>query len=176
MRSHARLIPGITLLVFLLNVPFFTGCGSSYEGEHSFSSFNYPESFIRHRNSEGWITIVESELDMKDASFRIVPGLADKTCWSFESVNYPGHYLRHYNSKILLNAIVTNDSLGAEDATFRIVKGLADSSFVSFESLNYPGHYIRHQNSRLSIAKMETNDLFMADATFKIEPTKATNP
>lgn len=168
---------GLLLLITLATgILTLTGCGNKYEGLHSFASFNYPDQYIRHRNSEGWITIVESELDMKDASFRIVPGLADKTCWSFESVNYPGHYLRHYNSKILLNAIVTNDSLGAEDATFRIVKGLADSSFVSFESLNYPGHYIRHQNSRLSIAKMETNDLFMADATFKIEPTKATNP
>ncbi len=175
MRLHARLIPGIALLVFLLAVTLFTGCGSSYEGEHSFSSFNYPDSYIRHRNSEGWIAKIESDLDMKDASFRIVPGLADKSGWSLESVNYPGKYLRHYSWKIVLSEISTNNTTSAADATFRITNGLADSSFVSFEAINYPGYYIRHSSMRLMLAKLETNNQFFMDATFKIEAAKATN-
>ena len=44
---------------------------------HSIQSYNYPDYFIRHRNYLGEITTIVSTLDKKDATFKLVPGLAD---------------------------------------------------------------------------------------------------
>jgi hypothetical protein len=115
---------------------------------HSIQSYNYPDYFIRHRNSLGEITKIVSALDKKDASFRVVPGLADSRYVSLESVNYPGYYLRHQNYRIKLHK-KTDDELFKKDSTFKMVPGLADSSWVSFESYNYPGYFVRHRNYHL---------------------------
>lgn len=145
------------------------GCGSSYEGQHSIASLNFPDNCIRHRNGEGWISKIESETDKNDATFNIVPGLADKSAWSFESVNFPGMYLRHRNARIQLETIDAEDAGGKLDATFKIVAGLADTSAQSFESVNFTNHFIKHSNARLSIARNDNTDMFKNDATFRIE-------
>ncbi|HWQ69117.1 MAG TPA: AbfB domain-containing protein [Patescibacteria group bacterium] len=136
----------------------------------SFRSWNYPDHYIRHRLSLGYIdSIVASDkLGRKDATFRLVPGLAGK-CRSFESVNYPGHFLRHQNYRLKL-AQRSNDQLFREDATFCVVSGLASSNGRSFESVNFPKHYIRHSNFELWIAKSDGSQLFKKDATFIISP------
>lgn len=128
-------------------------------------SLNYPGLFIRHRNFLGEITRITSDLDRKDASFRIVPGLANRNLISFESVNYPGYYLRHQGFRIVLSPR-TNNELFRNDATFRRVPGLANRSMASFESYNYPGYYIRHRNFHLFLERGNT-DLFRKDATFR---------
>ncbi len=133
---------------------------------HSIQSYNYPDYYIRHRNSLGEITTIVSTLDKKDATFKLVPGLADSRYVSFESVNYPGYYLRHQNSQIKLHK-KTDDELFKKDSTFKIVPGLADSNWVSFESYNYPDYFIRHKNGYLYIEKGDT-DLFRKDTTFRL--------
>ena len=135
-------------------------------GVHSIHSYNYPDHFIRHRNYLGEITKIVSTLDKKDATFKLVPGLADSRYVSFESVNYPGYYLRHQNYRIKLHK-KTDDELFNKGSTFKIVPGLADSSWVSFESYNYPGYFIRHKSGHLYIEKGDT-DLFRKDTTFKL--------
>ena len=132
----------------------------------SIRSYNYPHHFIRHRNFFGEITRINSSLDEKDATFKIVPGLANSRCVSFVSLNYPGYYLRYQNYRIKLHK-KHDDTLFKKDVTFKIVSGLADSSCVSFESYNYPGYFIRHRNHHLYIEKGNT-DLFRKDATFKL--------
>jgi hypothetical protein len=127
-------------------------------------SLNFPGLFIRHRNFLGELTRINSNLDRQDASFRIVPGLANSNLISFESVNYPGYYLRHQGFRIKLARRENND-LFRKDATFKRVPGLANRSMVSFESYNYPGHYIRHRNYHLYLERGNTN-LFRQDATF----------
>ncbi|MGD2152204.1 MAG: AbfB domain-containing protein [Gemmatimonadales bacterium] len=97
--------------------------------------------YIRHRSFRGEVTPVGSALDRQDATFRMVPGLADSDWVSLESVNYPGHYLRHQNFEFHLQQ-ASDDQLFKEDATFRIVPGLANADYVTLESYNYPGHYI----------------------------------
>lgn len=139
---------------------------------HSFESLNYPGHFVRHRYFRGKISRVTSDTDRKDATFRIVRGLADTTCISFESVNFPCHFLRHRNFELHLDP-ASADQLFKKDATFQQVAGLADRSQVSFESLNYPARFIRHRNFFLYIEKGDT-DPFRKDATFKI--TKAQWP
>ncbi|MBW1815352.1 MAG: AbfB domain-containing protein [Deltaproteobacteria bacterium] len=127
-------------------------------------SLNYPGLFIRHRNYLGELTRINSNLDRQDASFRIVPGLANRNLVSFESVNFPGYYLRHQGFRIKLSRGSNND-LFRKDATFKRVPVLANGSMVSFESYNYPGHYIRHRNFQLYLERGNTN-LFRQDATF----------
>jgi len=141
----------------------------SYAQEpNSFRSWNYPDRYIRHRLSLGYIDpiIERDKLGRKDATFRLVPGLAGR-CRSFESVNYPGHFLRHQNYRLKL-AKKTDDQLFKEDATFCIVGGLANSEGSSFESVNLPKHYIRHSNFELWLGKSDGSPLFKKDATFSI--------
>jgi hypothetical protein len=131
----------------------------------SLQSYNYPDHCIRHRNFLGEITIITSDLDKKDATFKIVPGLADSKLISFESINYPEYYLRHENFQINLHKY-SDDQLFKEDATFKKVPGLADKTWSSFESCNYPGHYIRHRDFHLYLEE-GSDDLFKRDVTFK---------
>ena len=128
-------------------------------------SLNYPDLFICHRNYLGEIAAINNDLDRQNASFRIVPGLANGDMVSFESVNFPGYYLRHQGFRIMLAKFEDND-LFKQDATFKRVQGLANSSMVSFESINYPGYYIRHYEYHLFLQTGNT-DLFRQDATFK---------
>jgi hypothetical protein len=135
----------------------------------SFQSVNYPDRFIRHKGFMGYIDPIQSDLDRSDASFLLVPGLADKRYFSFRSVNYPDHYLRHQNFELKLHKPDGSD-LFRNDATFRIVQALYGEGGVSFESVNYPGYYIRHQNFRLYIHRMDGSELFRKDATFIQKP------
>ncbi len=128
-------------------------------------SFNYPDHYIRHKNYLGEITPITSDPDRKDATFRIVRGLADGNYISFESVNFPGYYLRQQNFRIIL-ARGSGDMQFRKDATFKIVPGLANDSLASFESYSYPGYYIRHRNFHLYLERGNT-DLFRSDATFR---------
>lgn len=143
-----------------------TGFVSQAPKEVSFESYNYPGRYIRHRNSLGYVEKIDDKLAAKDATFRIVPGLAGK-CRSFESVNYPNHFLRHQNFRLKL-APRSNDQLFLNDATFCFVPGLASSLWYSFESVNLPGHYIRHKNFELWLDNSDGSQLFKEDATFRL--------
>lgn len=134
----------------------------------SFRSINYPDHFIRHRNGEAWLDANDgSELFKLDASWRVVPGLANPNAVSFESVNYPGEYLRHANGLLYKNP---NDhsELFHRDATFYPRKGLSNPEYNSFESFNFPGSFIRHQGYRIKISPYLEQELFKNDATFSI--------
>ena len=147
---------------------------------YSFESYNFPGYFIRHEyflapidslgagGFFGEITKINSLLDEKDASFEVVPGLADNRYISFESLNRPGYFLRHQGFRLKLGKS-SNDQGFKNDATFKVKAGLAFDSLVSFESLNYPGRYIRHRDFHLYLEKGNDN-LFRKDATFRINP------
>lgn len=132
----------------------------------SLQSYNYQTHFIRHANFLGEITHIASELDRRDSTFKMVPGLADSRYISFESVNYPGYYLRHQDFRLRLHQS-DGSQLFRADATFKMGPGLADGSWLSFESFNYPGHYIRHRDYHLYIER-GGDDLFRKDATFRL--------
>lgn len=131
----------------------------------SLRSNNIANHFLRHRNSLAEISPIASDLDRKDATFRLVPGLADGSLISFESVNFPNHFLRHQNFELKLH-IRGNDPLYRDDASFRMISGLADPAGVSFESRNLPGHFLRHSNFRMFAAPSDGSELFRRDATF----------
>jgi hypothetical protein len=122
-------------LAIVLIWTMLISCAAGQSGQYSsLQSYNYPGNFIRHAYGLGELSAISSDLDQKDATFAIVPGLADSGGISFESYNYPGSYLRHQDGRLKLNDLANDSSpLFREDATFKIVSGLADSSLVSFE-------------------------------------------
>jgi hypothetical protein len=133
--------------------------------EASFQSLNFPDRYIRHRNSLGYVEPISDDLGKMDATWEIVPGLAGR-CSSLESLNNPGHFLRHQGSRLKL-APFADDQLFRQDASFCMVPGLADVNATSFESVNYPHHFVRHRNFELWLDPFDGSDLFRRDATFR---------
>ncbi|GAA3753508.1 AbfB domain-containing protein [Salinactinospora qingdaonensis] len=136
----------------------------------------YTERYIRHQDSLGFTEVVDddsSELLKEDATWRIVPGLADDQCYSLESLNYPGEYLRHRDSRVRREAS-DGSELFHQDATWCAVPGLAGSG-VSFRSYNFPDQYLRHYAAELWLAGVggpeayETSESFNEDVTWALE-------
>ncbi len=170
MKENNSMFRSIVGMVLILTIGFVLICAAAPDSFaqpalSSFQSVNYPDRYIRHKGFLGYIDPINSQLDRKDTSFVVVPGLADKKMFSFCSVNYPDHYLRHQNFEMKLHRLEGSD-LYRNDATFRIVPGLYGEGGFSFESVNYPGYYIRHQNFRLYIHHIDGSELFRKDATF----------
>jgi hypothetical protein len=142
---------------------------------HSIEAQSKRGFYMRHANSLGFVNQINNELDSKDATFRMVRGLAGD-CVSFESVNFPGHYLRHSSFRLILSKKVPNETLFDQDATFCMEYGLGqggqDHGTVSFQSYNFKGRYIRHRDLELWVDAREENPRFLADATFIIVPPR----
>ena len=98
----------------------------------SLRSFNAAEHYIRHRYNLGELSPISSALDQADATFKIVPGLADPAAVSLNPTNFPGQYLRHQNFQLRLDRS-DNTAVFKQDATFWQRPGLADAYWTSFE-------------------------------------------
>ncbi|MEV0568695.1 AbfB domain-containing protein [Dactylosporangium sp. NPDC050588] len=108
----------------------------------------FTDRYVRHQSSLGVLSQISASspvLDRQDATFDVVPGLADNSCYSFESRNFPGRYLRHNDYRVKLAASDGSAVFNA-DATFCAKAG------VRFQSYNFPDMYLRHYNSELWIA------------------------
>lgn len=139
----------------------------------SFQSVNFPNMFIRHAGFSGLIQpISESEVDQKDATFKVVAALDGRigNYFSFESINLPGYYLRHAGFILKLNQNDGTD-IFAKDASYQLVEGLAGKG-VSFESSNFPGRFIRHQGFALKVDPDENSEAYQEDASFLITGPK----
>jgi Alpha-L-arabinofuranosidase B (ABFB) domain len=147
--------------VFTLLFCYFTGTTQTF----SFQTVNYSGFYWRHIDSKGVISKIQTELDQKDASFRIVRGINTycNNCISFESTNYPGYFLCQSNFSIILTKPIGHE--GRKFASFRRVKGLAGVGF-SYESDSVSNYYIRHANSKLVVAPRVETDLYKKDASF----------
>jgi hypothetical protein len=162
----------------------FKGDGSDYKIDfridgarakrlyNSFRSVNYSNRYIRHSAFLGELTPIVNDLDRADATFEIVPGLADPSGVSFASVNYPNYYLRHQDFRIKLNKRDGNALFDA-DATFHrvpgLIGGLGGLTASSFRSHNYPDRYIRHRDFHLYLegSSGPQDTLFGQDASFR---------
>ncbi|WP_256863755.1 MULTISPECIES: AbfB domain-containing protein [unclassified Paenibacillus] len=131
-----------------------------------FSSFNYPDRYIRHSNFTARIDTNVSPV--LDSQFRVVPGLASSTGISLESINFPGYFLkRNASNKIVLEAY-TDTATYKGDATFLSSPGWADSSKLSLQSYSQPGYYIRHYDYvlQLDAINASSSTTVKGDATF----------
>lgn len=141
---------------------------------NSFQSFQVTTAdltnrFMRHRDSMARTDAYDagsSALDKADATFRVVPGLADATCYSIETQNYPGRYLRHQDNRV--GTAARDGSAGFDaDATWCARAGLSGSG-ISLESFSRRGSYMRHFNAEVWLAtKGGSNG---ADAAANFEP------
>jgi Alpha-L-arabinofuranosidase B (ABFB) domain len=164
------LVPIISAISLSVSGVLLTSSSSVYAQPKntvvSIGALDFPDRYFRHKNFLGYLEPISGELDKKDATFKLIPGLANRNCISFESVNFPGQFLRHENFKLKLVRRI-NQQLFNQDATFCIVQGLSGRA-SSFESINFPGYYIRHQNFELRVDPSDGSDLFRKDATFNI--------
>lgn len=98
------------------------------------------------------------------ATFRIVAGLANPSCYSFRGPD--NRYLRHRSFLMRLEDSSTNPSTFNEDATFCPHAGAEDGS-VRLESHNYPGYFVRvDPDGRVSIAADDGSSAFKAASSF----------
>ena len=106
---------------------------------------NFDTRFLRHAGGLSFTEVVNDTSDAglkADATFKLVPGLADAECISFQARNFPNRYLRHADSRVRLDENDGSPTL-ASDATWCPRSGLSGHD-VSFESKNFPGRYLRH--------------------------------
>ncbi|GAA3630382.1 hypothetical protein GCM10022223_55120 [Kineosporia mesophila] len=144
------------------------------KGRHSIrvTTDGFANRYIRHREGLGYTEVVEtasSDLLKQDATWNVVPGLADSSCYSLESVNYPGTYLRHQAFRVKQNKS-DGSALFAADATWCAEKG---TNGVKLSSWNYPGQYLRHYNAELWLATPGGNSAYDADPSFDADTTWA---
>ncbi|BCL31469.1 AbfB domain-containing protein [Streptomyces aurantiacus] len=100
----------------------------------------------------------------QEASFKLVPGLADAGCVSFSLGD--GRYLRHFQFR--LRADRHNGSeLFKQDATF-CPRPSAFPGAVMLESVNYRGRFLRHRDFRLRLDPYEQSGLYRADSAFRL--------
>ena len=110
------------------------------------------------------VTSGSSAQTRQEASFKVVPGIADSGCVSF--LLGDGRYLRHYDFR--LRAGRHNGSeLFKQDATF-CPRPSSVSDAVMLESVNYPGRYLRHRNFQLRLESFDGSPFFRADAAFRL--------
>ena len=139
-------------------------------GARSLRSVNVPDRYVRHRDNLGYVDPVNSSSTLparQDATFTVVPGLANANCHSLRSVNFPDRYLRHYDFRVRLD-VNTGDAVFARDATFCGRAGLAGGGSTSFESYSHPGRYLRHRNYELRVDWRTSDSAFAGDASFAV--------
>ncbi|GGM57683.1 hypothetical protein GCM10012275_31110 [Longimycelium tulufanense] len=107
-----------------------------------------------------------------DATWRIVPGLADSNCHSLEVADRPNVYLRQENLRVVVAPSDGSDQF-RRDATWCSRPGL-NGEGVSLESLSTNGRFLRHINAQLWAANdsgqnwFDNPHLFKEDATWQI--------
>lgn len=145
----------------------------------SLQSANYPTYFIRHRNFEGELTVVNT-IDERDATFALLPGrygnMSNAAIVSLEAVNFPGQFLRHRNFRIVLTPL--GGGTDAQDGSFILRPALNSGgpNWISLESLNFPGLFLRHRNFKLYLERNDGSPVFKNDASFCLSQPKANVP
>ncbi|WP_199442176.1 glycoside hydrolase family 43 protein [Umezawaea beigongshangensis] len=136
----------------------------------------FTTSVWRHGDFAGRIDPISASSplpDRQDATFAVVPGLADPSCSSFESVNFPGRFLRQADLRLRLDARATTASHRA-DATFCAQAGNSGSG-VTWRSYAVPTRVVRHYGQVLYLAAnggpnaFDSTGNWAADTTWRDE-------
>ncbi|WKB55443.1 AbfB domain-containing protein [Eleftheria terrae] len=128
--------------------------------------------YLRQAAGLGYTELVDAssaESLKKDASWKVVAGLADHRCLSLESIHQPGQYLRHAGARLRIDPSDGSEAF-RQDATFCPRPALDGGGGVSLESKNQPGHFIRHLYSEVWLHPLEDHALFRADASWAPGP------
>ncbi|HWO25590.1 MAG TPA: AbfB domain-containing protein [Kofleriaceae bacterium] len=142
----------------------------------SLESKSAPGQFVRHFAFFGRTDPVAKDVDERDATFMMGPGLSGASgSVSFEATNFPGYYLRHQLSAIVLSKD-DGSQLFKDDATFLVRAGLADQTLASFEASKVPGFYLHKrpfQGLGIDLKGPFAAPGFNSDATFGITTARS---
>lgn len=119
-------------------------------GVWSLESVDRPGWYVRRDDDVAVIDEIGAANDAEDreeASFIVIAGLADASCFSFRTAD--GRYLRHFDFRLRFDEL-DDSTLFREDATFCPQAG-ADAGSVTLRSRNYPDRVIHHRQSELWI-------------------------
>ncbi|MGW2636022.1 AbfB domain-containing protein [Streptomyces sp. NPDC001348] len=130
----------------------------------SVRSVNYPDRYWHVNGDYVKLDPVGSASARRDATFEVVKGLANASCYSFATAD--GTYLRHRNF-VLRSERNDGSSLFKQDATF-CPRQSAYSGAVMLESVNYPGRFLRHQNFLLKLDGYQNSSQYWADSAFQL--------
>ncbi|MGP4085588.1 AbfB domain-containing protein [Streptomyces sp. KR55] len=131
----------------------------------SLRSVNYPDHYWRVSHGRVTLEAITSSSDRRDATFKLVQGLAASSCHSF--VTADGSYLRHRDFELRADRH-DGSRLFQQDATF-CPRSTGQSGVIMLESVNYPGRFLRHQNFRLRLDEYRHGDRnFPADSAFRL--------
>ncbi|MFI1509137.1 MULTISPECIES: family 43 glycosylhydrolase [unclassified Streptomyces] len=146
--------------------PVSAGVTLPTDTTRSLRSVNFPGRYaVVRSDSLGYldpVTSASTTAVKQSATFTVVPGLADGSCYSFRDA--AGRYLRHKDLRVRADA-GNGTTLFAKDATYCARQGSVTGS-VSLESYNYPGRYLRHYNYELRLDTYQDNATFRADSSF----------
>ncbi|RMB82002.1 AbfB domain-containing protein [Streptomyces shenzhenensis] len=142
-----------------------SGASKGSPVRRSVRSVNYPDRYWHVRGGLVKLDPVTSPADRRAATFRLVDGLADRSCYSFATAD--GGYLRH-RSFVLRAERDDGSALYRKDATF-CPRPAARSGAVVLESVNYPGRFLRHQDFQLRLDPYQDSDLYRADSAFRLQ-------
>jgi hypothetical protein len=130
----------------------------------SVRSVNYPDRYWQVSGDFVKLNPANSAAARRAATFKVVKGLANSSCYSFTTAN--GSYLRHRN--FILRAERNDGSpLFKQDATF-CPRPSPYSGAVMLESVNYPGRFLRHQNFQLRLDRYQDSTLYRSDSAFRL--------
>ncbi|MET7485850.1 AbfB domain-containing protein [Streptomyces sp. NPDC005538] len=141
-----------------------SGSSSSSATWRSVRSVNYPDRYWQVSGDYVKLNPISSAAARRAATFKLVKGLANGSCYSFTTAD--GSYLRHRNF-ILRAERDDGSSLFKQDATF-CPRTSSYSGAVMLESVNYPGRYLRHQNFQLKLDQFQNSGQYRADSAFRL--------
>jgi hypothetical protein len=130
----------------------------------SVRSANYPDRYWHVSGSYVGLDRVSSASDRQDATFKLVKGLADTSCYSFATSD--GTYLRHRDF-VLRAERDDGSTLFKQDATF-CPHYWSPSGTLSLESVNYPGRFLRHRDFQIRLDPYENSHQYHSDASFQM--------
>ena len=137
---------------------------SSSTAWKSVRSVNYPDRYWQVSGDFVKLNPATSATARRAATFKVVKGLANSSCYSFTTTN--GTYLRHRN--FVLRAERNDGSpLFKQDATF-CPRPSPYSGAVMLESVNYPGRFLRHENFQLRLDRYQDSTQYRADSAFRL--------
>ncbi|OIJ62938.1 AbfB domain-containing protein [Streptomyces mangrovisoli] len=130
----------------------------------SVRSVNYPDRYWKVSDGRVELDPLGSAAARRAATFKLVKGLADSSCYSF--VTADGSYLRHRD--FVLRAERDDGSrLFEQDATFCSHPASA-SGAVTLESVNYPDRFLRHRDFQLKLETRQSGELYGEDSAFRL--------
>jgi hypothetical protein len=141
---------------------------ASFLGEHSFEAAADPGHSIREDDDLAFLGAVNANSSAEtksDASFLVVTGLEDNSCFSFR--DRFGRFLRHRDFRLRME---DNDGseLFKKDTTFCVKLG-SRSGTVYFQPINYPDRFLRwRDDGSLRIDPLEASDAYDASRSFAV--------